>query len=78
MIKTDNNCFHVHTYRCGHTDGALDEDYIKKAMELNFSAITFSDHAPFPGDLFGNRMKMEQLPEYVETLGRLKKNTKVK
>ena len=37
------------------------------------SCITFTDHAPYPGDLFGNRMEMKQLPEYISTLQELKK-----
>lgn len=64
--------FHIHTYRCGHTDGSADEDYIKKAIELGGDNIWFTDHAPFPGNPFGNRMKYEDLDEYILSLKKLK------
>ncbi len=73
MLPEKNDCFHVHTLRCGHAEDVSDEEYIKKAMELGAGAIWFSDHAPFPGDPFGNRMKYEQLDEYINTLTDLKK-----
>lgn len=65
--------FHVHTYRCGHAENVSDEVYIQKALELGADRITFTDHAPFPGDIFFNRMQYEQLPEYVDTLEQLKR-----
>lgn len=65
--------FHVHTYRCGHAEDVSDELYIKKAIELGADRITFTDHAPFPGNIFHNRMEYEQLPEYVNTLRQLKR-----
>ena len=68
--KTD--LFHVHTYRCKHAEEIGDEAYIKKAILLGASGILFSDHTPFPGDPFGSRMDMEQLPEYLHTIRRLK------
>lgn len=70
--NNDANIFHVHTYRCGHAGQDPDELYVRKAIELGASAITFTDHAPFPGNPFGNRMKIEQLPEYVQSLCRLR------
>lgn len=60
--------FHVHTYRCGHAEKVSDEQYICKARDMGANAITFTDHAPFPGDLFKNRMKKEELDEYISTL----------
>lgn len=65
--------FHVHTYRCKHASDEADELYIKRAVELGAEKITFTDHAPFPGNPFGNRMDIEQLPEYVDTLSELRK-----
>jgi histidinol-phosphatase (PHP family) len=53
----------VHTYRCGHAENVSDEEYIKKAISLGASGIWFTDHAPFPGDPFGNRMKYSELDE---------------
>ena len=65
--------FHVHTFRCRHAGEEKDEEYIKKAIELGASGIAFTDHAPFPSDVFRNRMLMAELPEYVKTLNTLKK-----
>lgn len=73
LLPKKNDGFHVHTFRCGHAENVSDEEYVKKAMELETDAIWFSDHAPFPGDPFGNRMKYEQLDEYLNTLNDLKK-----
>ena len=68
--------FHVHTYRCGHAQEIPDEKYIEKAVMLGAESIYFSDHAPFPEDPFGNRMKMAELDEYVKTLTGLKQKYK--
>lgn len=68
------NFFHIHTYRCGHAENVSDEAYVKKAIALDAASITFTDHAPFPGDPFGNRMPYAQLPEYIDTLQNLKLN----
>lgn len=66
------NIFHVHTHRCRHAANVSDEMYVKKAIELGAASITFTDHAPFPGNPFGNRMDIQQLPEYVQSLCGLK------
>ena len=71
-MKKDLEIFHVHTYRCKHASDEKDEEYIKKAIEINATKITFTDHAPFPGNPFGNRMAIEELLEYVNTLKLLK------
>ena len=64
MIKIDNNnLFHVHTYRCGHAENITDEKYIIQSISKNYKDIWFSDHAPFPGDPFGGRMKYNELNE---------------
>lgn len=64
--------FHVHTYRCGHASNIKDEAYVKRAIELGASSITFTDHAPFPGNPFTNRMKFSELDEYISSLKKLK------
>ena len=64
--------FHVHTQRCGHAEDIEDEAYIRRAVELGAECIYFTDHAPFPGDPFRNRMKYEQLTEYISTLNSLR------
>ncbi len=68
--------FHVHTYRCGHAEDVEDEAYVKKALELGAKGIWFTDHAPFPGNPFGNRMKYEMLESYVEDIFYLKEKYK--
>ncbi len=65
--------FHVHTKRCGHAEDVEDEEYVKRAVELGAESIYFTDHAPFPGDPFLNRMKYEELSEYITTLKNLRK-----
>lgn len=69
------NIFHVHTKRCRHAIGE-DEEYIKRAIELGAQSITFTDHAPFPGDPFRNRMKYKELNGYVQSLNTLKNKYK--
>jgi histidinol-phosphatase (PHP family) len=64
--------FHVHSYRCGHAGSEKDEEYIIKALDMGADTISFSDHAPFPGDPFGSRMKIGQLDEYCSTLSALR------
>lgn len=64
--------FHVHTRRCRHAEDIDDERYIQKAIELGAERIVFTDHAPFPGNPFGNRMYYEELSEYVSTIKALK------
>lgn len=68
-----NKIFHVHTYRCNHAGEERETAYIEKAVELSAKEIWFTDHAPFPGDKFGFRMRYEQLSEYVSSLQELKK-----
>ena len=75
---TDKDIFHVHSFRCGHAEDVSDEAYIKKAIELGAESIWFSDHAPFPGDYFRGRMRLDQLDEYISTLSDLKEKNKDK
>ena len=76
IVLGKEDIFHVHTFRCKHAGEELDEEYIKKAIELGANAISFTDHGPFPGNVFGHRMAMEELPEYIETLNALKEKYK--
>ena len=66
--------FHVHTARCKHGSDESDEAFVKTAVAFGASKITFTDHSPFPGDSFKNRMDMRQLPEYIESLKGTSKN----
>lgn len=76
MIVCDKDCFHVHTYRCGHAENVSDEKYVKAALDIGATGIWFTDHAPFPGDPFGNRMNYSELDEYLSSLSRLRENTR--
>lgn len=75
-MKKDNYIFHVHTYRCGHASEDSDEAYVQAAIALGAESIVFTDHAPFPDDLFGNRMRSVQLQEYISSLKSLKSRFK--
>lgn len=67
-LQQETELFHIHTYRCKHASNETDEEYIKSAIEIGAKKITFTDHAPFPGNPFGNRMAITELQEYVKTL----------
>ncbi|MDY6796727.1 MAG: histidinol-phosphatase HisJ family protein [Actinomycetota bacterium] len=58
--------YHLHTYRCGHADGCL-EDYIGGALRLGLSEIGFSDHFPML-DIQDTTlaMSLEEVPDYVK------------
>ena len=71
-----NDIFHIHTYRCGHAKDVDDEAYVMKAIDFSAKGIWFTDHAPFPGDPFGNRMRYDQLEEYLGSLTILKEKYK--
>lgn len=75
-IINQNDIFHIHTYRCGHAEDVDDEAYVMKAIDLAAKGIWFTDHAPFPGDPFGNRMRYDQLEEYLDSLTILKEKYK--
>lgn len=70
LEKPWQDIFHIHTKRCGHAFGE-DYEYIEAAIKLGAEQIVFTDHVPFPGDPFGNRMKISEKDEYLNTLGRL-------
>lgn len=70
--EAKKNIFHVHTFRCGHAENIPDKAYVEVALELGASDIWFTDHAPFPADPFGARMKYAELDEYLCALTELK------
>lgn len=70
--------FHIHTYRCKHAENVTDEAYMMKAIELGAERIVFTDHAPFPGNPFGNRMDFDELNGYVCEIKKLKDRYKDK
>lgn len=66
--------YHTHTPRCRHACGA-EESYIQAAIDSGMQILGFSDHTPywFGCDYYSTmRMYPEQLPDYIETISRLK------
>ncbi|GIN60121.1 histidinol-phosphatase [Robertmurraya siralis] len=69
---------HIHTPFCPHgTKDAL-QDYIEKAIQLGFTEISFTEHAPLP-DGFADptptqdsAMKLEEIEEYIQSVNTLK------
>jgi len=58
--------YHMHTPLCRHASGEP-VDYARRAVELGFTEIGFSDHSPMARDDFDDwRMFNRQLDEYVE------------
>ena len=68
----DYEIFHIHTWRCKHAGAEEDFRYVESAIKLGAKRIVFTDHCPFPENPFGERMDMEQLPEYVDSIKKLK------
>lgn len=62
MMKIKDN-FHTHIYLCKHAVGNV-EDYVKKAIELNYESIGISDHGPLPehfhSKFYSRRMSLEE------------------
>ena len=66
--------YHTHTTRCHHATGTP-EEYIRCAVEQNFTVLGFADHSPyfFDGDYYSSfRMRPEELPEYMTELTALR------
>ncbi len=64
--------YHTHIYLCKHATGTI-EEYVKKAISLNYQHIGISDHAPFDDELtkliHSRRMSEEDLEKvYFPTL----------
>lgn len=62
--------YHTHTWRCNHASGD-ERQYVENALKAGLQILGFADHTPyiFPGNYYSRfRMKMEQLPDYVETV----------
>ncbi|MDD3717356.1 MAG: histidinol-phosphatase HisJ family protein [Actinomycetota bacterium] len=64
--------YHVHTARCGHAEGRL-EDYAARALEIGLVELGFSDHMP----LLHTRdetlsMGLEEFPLYVREVEELR------
>lgn len=62
--------YHTHTWRCNHAEGK-EKQYVENALKAGLEVLGFADHTPyvFPGDYYSTfRMKMDQLPGYVDTV----------
>lgn len=77
LMKTN---YHTHTYRCGHALKCLDEEYVIKAIENNYSELGFTEHAMFSDiyNEYGMRPPYSDLEEYIETIKSLKEKYKDK
>ena len=67
--------YHAHTWRCSHATGT-EKEYLQLAADRGMEIYGFSDHTPYPFPESHNswfRMKLNQLPEYVETVLCLRK-----
>ncbi|MGA2801413.1 MAG: histidinol-phosphatase HisJ [Verrucomicrobiota bacterium] len=66
--------YHLHTPLCRHATGEPGK-YVKRALELGFKEIGFSDHSPMPRDDFDDwRMRADQLDEYVGKIRKAQKD----
>lgn len=69
--------YHIHTYRCGHAQGAPGA-YLARAQQLDFREIGIADHMPayhlHPGDPRSRKyaMAMDDLTAYVDEVLRLR------
>ena len=52
---------HTHTCRCKHASGTA-ADYARCAVEAGLKRLAFTEHSPFPGDVF----KFHARPSYAE------------
>lgn len=62
--------YHTHTWRCNHASGP-ERQYVESALKAGLKILGFADHAPyvFPSGYYSNfRMKLSQLPNYVDTV----------
>ncbi len=70
--------YHTHTVRCKHAVGT-EREYIEAAIENGFKVLGFSDHVPQPytnGFVSGIRMDMSEVPDYFDTLTKLREEYK--
>jgi histidinol-phosphatase (PHP family) len=81
MVKVDG---HVHTPFCPHGSRDSFEMYVERAISLNYSAITFTEHAPLPDGFRDTTpdqdsgMDPSRLEDYFDALDIIKKKYKDK
>jgi histidinol-phosphatase (PHP family) len=70
---------HIHTPFCPHGTKDSFEQYIKRAIQLDYREISFTEHAPLPGNFVDptpykdSGMDINRLEEYFADLSLLKK-----
>lgn len=64
MLKEN---WHTHTKRCGHATGE-DEEYVQAAIQGGLKILGFSDHAAYADPAPGERMNIEQVPDYMNSI----------
>lgn len=73
---------HIHTPFCPHGTADALERYVEKAIQHQFTDITFTEHAPLPANFIDpapekdSAMNPNQLSAYIETLYQLKERYK--
>lgn len=73
---------HVHSPYCPHGSSASFESYIERALELKYSEITFTEHAPLPFNFEDpvpekdSAMSYYQFEAYIHELQELKESYK--
>jgi len=66
LVRTN---YHTHHRLCRHARGTA-ADYVQKALELGFSEIGISDHAPHAHFDDDTRMRPDELPLYLADIER--------
>lgn len=72
MIKYN---WHTHTSRCGHAVGT-DEQYVQAAIKAGVKVLGFSDHAAYHASNDGERMRYEQVQDYMDSINKLREKYK--
>jgi histidinol-phosphatase (PHP family) len=57
--------YHLHTSLCRHASG-VPVDYARAALAAGIPEIGFADHNPMPGEFDDWRMRLDELPLYLE------------
>lgn len=72
MLKTN---WHTHTKRCGHAIGE-DEEYVLAAIKGGLKTLGFSDHAAYNTPYPPERMNIDQVEDYKQSILSLKEKYK--
>ncbi|GGF06036.1 histidinol-phosphatase [Halobacillus andaensis] len=70
---------HIHTPYCPHGSEQPLEAYVKRAITLGYSSMTFTEHAPLPPSFIDpvpnqdSAMRLNDVEDYIQTIHHLKK-----